>query len=113
MMWLVAEIERAMSCPPTGDGWSCFVSNKPLAALRDRGLDLLPAIEEVVRRFRFADMQSVRESNLLILLLMYFETADEASVDVSGFVRSLEGRHLREALLAIFQIWGPARGQAR
>jgi hypothetical protein len=47
MTKLVAEIDRAMSCPPTGDGWSCFVTNKALAALGDVGPELLPAIEEV------------------------------------------------------------------
>jgi|GraSoiStandDraft_13_1057314.scaffolds.fasta_scaffold3136209_1 hypothetical protein len=55
MTQLVAEINRAMSCQPAGDGWSSFVSNKALAALHDRGPELLPAIEEVVGRFRFED----------------------------------------------------------
>ena len=102
-----------MSGPPTGDGWSCFVSNKRLSALRDRGSELLAAIEEVVRGFRFEDAQWFSDGNLLHLLLIYFEKADDAGVDVSGFVRSLSGRHLEEALRAIFQIWGPARGRAR
>jgi hypothetical protein len=110
---LVAEIENAMAGPPTGDGWSCFVSNKRLSELQDRGPELLAAIEEVVRRFRFEDAQWFSDSNLLHLLLIYFEKADDAGVDVSGFVRSLSGRHLEEALRAISQIWGPTRGRAR
>jgi hypothetical protein len=110
---LIAEIENAMSGPPTGDGWSCFVSNEHLSALKDRGSELLAAIEEVVRRFRFEGAQWFSDNNLLHLLLIYFEKADDAGVDVSGFVRSLSGRHLEEALRAIFQIWGPTRGRAR
>ena len=102
-----------MSGPPTGDGWSCFVSNKRLSALQERGPDLLAAIEEVVRRFNFEDAQWFSDGNLLHLLLIYFEKADDAGIDVSAFVRSLSGRHLEEALRAIFQIWGPTRGRAR
>jgi hypothetical protein len=102
MTELVAEIDRAMSGPPTGDGWSCFISNKALSAFRARGPALLPAIEEVVRRFHFEDAQSFGEDNMGHLLLIYFETADDAGMDVSGFVRSLRGRHLEKVLLAIF-----------
>src|SRR5688572_24390585 len=102
-----------MSGPPTGGGWSCFVSNKRLSGLSDRGPELLAGIEEVVRGFRFEDAQWFSGGNLLHLLLIYFEKSDDAGVDVSGFVRSLSGRHLEEALRAIFQIWGPTRGQAR
>lgn len=102
-----------MSGPPTGDGWSCLVSNERLCALQARGPELLAAIEEVVRRFRFEEAQRFSDGNLCHLLLVYFEKADDAGVDVSGFVRSLSGRHLEEALRAIFQIWGPARGRAR
>jgi hypothetical protein len=110
---LIAEIGRAMSGPPTGDGWSCFVSNEAISALEGRGPELLPAIEEVVRRFRFDDAQWFSESNLLHLLLIYFEKSADAHVNTSGFVLSLTGRHLEEALRAIFQIWGPTRGRAR
>src|SRR4051794_33187523 len=110
---LIAEIENAMSGPPTGDGWSCFVSNKRLSALQDTEPELLAAIEEVVRRFRFEEAHWFSDGNLLRLLLIYFEKADDGGVDISGFVRSLSGRHLEEALRAIFQIWGPTRGRAR
>jgi hypothetical protein len=110
---LVAEIDRAMSGPPTGDGQSCFASNKLLSSLEDRGVELLPAIKEAVRRFRFEGAPWFADGNLLHLLLIYFEKSDDAGIDASGFVRSLSGRHLEEALRAIFQIWGPARGLAR
>lgn len=103
-----------MAAPPTGHGGTCLVSsNKGLSALQDKGPELLAAIEQVVCRFHFEVAQWFSQNNLLHLLLIYFEKSDDLNVDASGFLRSLRGPHLEEALRAIFQIWGPTRGPAR
>jgi hypothetical protein len=110
---LAAEIERAMDTRPAAIGDSCFVCNSGLEALRQRGAELLPAIEFAVRSFHFDEAKWFADGNLHHILLIYFERAADLEHDVSGFVRSLAGRHLKTALLAIFQIWGPTRGQSR
>ena len=89
------------------------MSNTAIEALRGRGAELLPAIEEVVRRFRFEDASGFDESNLVHLLLIYFEKVADAEADVSAFVRSLPGRHLEVALRTIWGVWGQAHGPRR
>ena len=113
---VLAEIWNALRTPATGDGWSCFVSNKAMPLLHRHGRDVVAAIEEVVSGPELAkalEREDLVERNLFHLLLVYFEQVDDSSWDCVGFVRSLNGKLLHEALVAIFHIWGPTRGTNR
>jgi hypothetical protein len=113
---VVAETWAALRTDVTRFGDSCFVSNLAIPKLERHGADLLPAIESIISR---ADFEKIRQSewlverNLLHLLLVYFELADDHKWDSVQFLRSLHGPVLHEALVAIFQLWGPTRGANR
>ena len=97
-------------------GDSCFVSSRAMGALRRHGADLPPAIAAVVGSPEFeparrADAVVVR--NTLHLFLLYFELAAAHGLDPVPVLRSLCGPELHEALVAVYQIWGPARGTGR
>jgi hypothetical protein len=97
-------------------GDSCFVSNLAIPDLERHGADLLPAIESIVGA---TDFEKIRQSewlverNVLHLILVYFELADDHGWDSVQFLKSLRGPVLHEALIAVFQLWGPTRGANR
>jgi hypothetical protein len=113
---VVAETWAALRTDVTRFGDSCFVSNLAIPELERHGADLLPVIESIVGA---TDFETIRQSewlierNLLHLLLVYFEMADDHGWDAVQFLRSLRGPVLHEALVAVFQLWGPTRGANR
>ena len=112
---IVKEIQAALETMPTGPDGSCFVSNEALPLLERHRRDLLPAIEEVVRESGFEARvrdEWLIESNLHHLMLIYFEQSDDLGWDSVSFLRSLQGRSLHMALVAVRQIGGMS-GQAR
>src|SRR5262249_46074061 len=110
---VVAEIWTALRTDVTRYADSCFVSTLAIPELERHGAELLPAIESIINR---EDFELVRQSewlverNLLHLLLVYFELADDHGWDSVRFIRSVQGPVLHEALIAVFQLWGPTRG---
>jgi hypothetical protein len=113
---VVAEIWTALRTDETRYADSCFVSNLAIPELERHGAELLPAIECIINS---QDFEPVRQSewlverNLLHLLLVYFGLADDHGWDSAQFIRSLQGPVLHEALIAVFQLWGPTRGKNR
>jgi hypothetical protein len=112
---IITEICAALSTPPTQIGDSCFVSNSAMECLNRHGNTLLPAIEAVLHRGNLANETPkwFVESNVLHLLLIYFEKADESNWDAASFLASISERLRHRALIAVFQIWGPTRGANR
>jgi hypothetical protein len=113
---VVAELWTALRTDVTRYADSCFVSNLAIPELERHGAALLPAIETIINS---QDFELVRKSewlverNLFHLLLVYFELADDQGWDSAKFLRSLQGPVLHEALIAVFQLWGPTRGEKR
>jgi hypothetical protein len=113
---VVAELWSALRTDVTRYADSCFVSYLAIPELARHGAELLPAIESIIKS---QDFESVRQSewlverNLLHLLLVYFELADDRGWNSAQFLRSLQGSVLHEALIAVFQLWGPTRGRNR
>jgi hypothetical protein len=113
---VVFEIWAALRTDWTRFGDSCFASNLAIPELERYGADLLPAIESIVGATDFEKITQAEwliERNLLHLLLVYFEMAAGQRWDSVQFLRSLRGRVLHEALVAVFQLWGPTRGANR
>jgi len=112
---IVAEICVALKAPPNGVGDSCFVSNKTLPLLKRHGVALLPAIETVLGMDALTNEAPAWfvDSNWLHLLLIYFEEADDRRWDSASFLAAIGSQWRHEALVAVFQIWGPARGERR
>jgi hypothetical protein len=109
---IVTETWLALRTIPTRFGDSCFSSNLAIPKLQRHGAELLPTIESIINS---PDFDPIRESeqlvkiNLLNLLLVYFELADDIDWDSIPFLRSLQGPVLHDALCAVFQLWGPFR----
>jgi len=92
------------------------VSNLAIPKLVRHGTDLPTVIEAVVGSPVFESARRSEwqvERNTLHLLMGYFEQADARGHDPVPFLRSLSGSVLHEALVAVFQLWGPARGANR
>ena len=111
-----AETWAALRTDVTRFGDTFFVSNLAFPKLERHGADLPAVIESVVKCPEFE--QALRsewlvERNKLHLLLVYFEQADNHRHDTVPFLQSLSGPVLHEALVAVFQIWGPTRGANR
>lgn len=108
-----AEIWRALRTQVTRVGDSCFASNLAIPELKRHGLEMVMAVERVVRSPEFEEArqsEELVERNLLHLLLVYFEQADAFGWNSAEFLMTLEGKLLHEALVAVFQLWGPTRG---
>ena len=111
-----AEIWEALRTDVTRSPDSCFVSNLAIPALGRHGVEVVKAIERVIRGPEFEEARRSEwlvERNLLHLLLVYFEQADACGWDSARFLGSLEGQVLHEVLVAVFQLWGLARGANR
>ncbi|MGL6073394.1 MAG: hypothetical protein ACRC8S_04430 [Fimbriiglobus sp.] len=106
----------ALRTEVTRFGDSCFVSNLAIPELVRHGSDLPAAIEAIVGSPEFELARRAEwlvERNTLHLLLVYFEQGDTHGHNPVPFLRSLSGPVLHEALVAVFQLWGPTRGAAR
>jgi hypothetical protein len=113
---LVAEIWTTLRTDVTRFADSCFASNLAIPELKRHGAELLPAIESIINSPEFESIRISEwlvERNLLHLLLVYFELADDHGRDSTPFLRSLQGQVLHEGLVAVFQVWGPTRGKNR
>lgn len=113
---VIAETWAAIRTEKTRFGDSCFVSNLAIPNLERHGADLPAVIEAVVGSSEFEPVrrsERVVERNTLHLMLLYFEHADNHGHDPVPFLRSLSGPVLHNALVAIFQTWGPMRGSGR
>jgi hypothetical protein len=113
---VVAETWAALRTVVTRVGDSCIVSNLAIHELERYGAVLPPAIESIIGDTEFDRIRQSEwlvERNLLHLLLIYFELADDHGWDSVEFLRSLRGPVLHKALVAVFQLWGPSRGANR
>ena len=113
---VVAEVWAALRTDVTHVGNSCFVTNRAMTRLARHGAARPAAVESVVNDAGFGpavQTEPLVERNLLHLFLVYFERGDDCGWDAVPFVRSLRGVPLHAALVAVFHVWGPARGTGR